>query len=64
MLRYRLQAVRKAKGLALRPCAVLLGISKSTLSDIENGRIVPSVKWLATAAAKLEEFNVEATTRS
>lgn len=42
MLKVNLWEVRTAKGLKLEAVAVMTGVSKSTLNNIENGKTSPS----------------------
>ena len=48
-----LRAAREARGLSTRALAHLAGVGQSTLSNIENGRVLPSVRTLYTIADAL-----------
>ncbi|WP_207742394.1 helix-turn-helix domain-containing protein [Clostridium tepidum] len=54
MIGENLQKLRKEKKLSLRALAEKANISKSTLSDIENGKTNPTVTTLEKIAAALE----------
>lgn len=45
---------RHNKNLTLMKLSDLTGISKSTLNNIENGRVSPTIKQLETIAKALE----------
>ena len=44
MLKVNLWEVRTAKGLKLEAVAVMTGVSKSTLNNIENGKTSPTLE--------------------
>lgn len=46
MIGNRIRELRKSKGMSLREVARVAGISNSTLSDIENNKINPSIATL------------------
>ena len=46
MVKIKLWEVRTAKGLKLEAVALLTGVSKSTLNNIENGKTSPNSKFL------------------
>jgi transcriptional regulator with XRE-family HTH domain len=50
----RLRMLRHERGVSLRDLAARLGISASALSQIENGRMLPSVNRLVTIMAALD----------
>lgn len=49
----RVRAVREGRGLTTRALAALSGLSQSLLSDVENGRVLPSVASLYAIAEAL-----------
>jgi transcriptional regulator with XRE-family HTH domain len=49
----RLRELRAARGLSLRQLAKLIGASPSLLSQVENGKVTPSVDTLYQLAAAL-----------
>lgn len=50
-LHVKLKHLRKQRGLTLTDVSERVGLSISTLSDLENGRIYPSLKTLLKLAA-------------
>ena len=50
----RLRELRAARGLSLRQLAKLIGASPSLLSQVENGKVTPSVDTLSLLARALE----------
>lgn len=48
-----LRVARQSRGLSTRALAHLAGVGQSTLSNIENGRVLPSVRTLFTLAEAL-----------
>jgi transcriptional regulator with XRE-family HTH domain len=54
MLEMKLWEVRTAKGLKLEAMAILTGISKSTLNNIENGKTSPTLVNLEKIAKGLD----------
>ena len=50
MLKVNLWEVRTAKGLKLEAVAVMTGVSKSTLNNIENGKTSPTLANLEKIA--------------
>ena len=53
MLKVNLWEVRTAKGLKLEAVAVMTGVSKSTLNNIENGKTSPTLANLEKIAKGL-----------
>jgi transcriptional regulator with XRE-family HTH domain len=49
----RVRAAREGRGLTTRALAALSGLSQSLLSDVENGRVLPSVASLYAIAEAL-----------
>ncbi len=54
MLKVNLWEVRTAKGLKLEAVAVMTGVSKSTLNNIENGKTSPTLENLEKIAKGLD----------
>lgn len=53
MVKIKLWEVRTAKGLKLEAVALLTGVSKSTLNNIENGKTSPTLANLEKIARGL-----------
>lgn len=53
MVKIKLWEVRTAKGLKLEAVALLTGVSKSTLNNIENGKTSPTLASLEKIARGL-----------
>lgn len=53
MVKIKLWEVRTAKGLKLEAVALLTGVSKSTLNNIENGKTSPTLANLEKIAMGL-----------
>ena len=53
MVKIKLWEVRTAKGLKLEAVALLTGVSKSTLNNIENGKTSPKLANLEKIARGL-----------
>ena len=53
MVKIKLWEVRTAKGLTLEAVALLTGVSKSTLNNIENGKTSPTLANLEKIARGL-----------
>lgn len=53
MVKIKLWEVRTAKGLKLEAVALLTGVSKSTLNNIENGKTSPTLVNLEKIARGL-----------
>lgn len=49
-----IKAARKAKGMTQEQLAAATGLSRTYLSDIENGRYMPSLRSVTRIAAALE----------
>ena len=54
MVKIKLWEVRTAKGLKLEAVALLTGVSKSTLNNIENGKTSPTLAHLEKIARGLD----------
>ncbi len=54
MVKIKLWEVRTAKGLKLEAVALLTGVSKSTLNNIENGKTSPTLANLEKIARGLD----------
>lgn len=53
MLKINLWDIRTAKGLKLEAVAMMTGVSRSTLSNIENGKTSPTLENLEKIAKGL-----------
>lgn len=51
---YNLWQIRTAKGYSLRELEELSGVSKTTINNIENGKVNPTIGTLRLLAAALE----------
>ena len=57
-MKNRIEELRAAKGIRQDELAVMLGVSRQTISSLENGRYNPSIT-LAYKIAKLFEMKIE-----
>ena len=57
-MKNRIEAIRKEKGIRQEEFAKALGVSRQTISSLENGRYNPSIQ-LAYKIAKYFELQIE-----
>ena len=57
-MKNRIEEIRRAKGIRQEELAKLLGVSRQTISSLENGRYNPSI-FLAFKIARLFEMSIE-----
>lgn len=57
-MKNRIEEIRNAKGIKQEEIAKMLGVSRQTISSLENGRYNPSI-ILAFKIAKLFEMSIE-----
>lgn len=57
-MKNRLEEIRKSKGLSQEELADILGVSRQTISSLENGRYNPSI-LLAFKIARYFERSIE-----
>ena len=57
-MKNRIEEIRSAKGIRREELARLLGVSRQTVSSLENGRYNPSIT-LAFKIARLFEMTIE-----
>ncbi len=57
-MKNRIEEIRSAKGIRQEELARLLGVSRQTVSSLENGRYNPSIT-LAFKIARLFEMTIE-----
>jgi len=57
-LKNRIEEIRKARGIRQEEFAKVLGVSRQTISSLENGRYNPSI-LLAYRIAKFFEMSME-----
>lgn len=57
-MKNRIEALRKEKGIKQDELGKLLGVSRQTVSSLENGRYNPSI-MLAYRIAKLFQMTIE-----
>ncbi len=54
---FQLERKRKSEGVDQNDLAIALGLSdRSTLTDVENGRIPPKEEWIYTALGMIERL--------
>lgn len=54
MITYKIKELRENKRMSIRELAKISGVSKSQISDIENGRTHPTIPTLCLLADALE----------
>lgn len=57
-MKNRIEEIRNAKGIKQEELSKMLGVSRQTISSLENGRYNPSI-ILAFKIAKLFEMSIE-----
>ena len=57
-MKNRIEEIRRAKDIRQEELAKLLGVSRQTISSLENGRYNPSI-FLAFKIARLFEMSIE-----
>ena len=57
-MKNRIEEIRKAKGIRQEEFAKVLGVSRQTISSLENGRYNPSI-FLAYKIARYFEISIE-----
>ena len=57
-MKNRIEEIRRAKGIRQEELAKMLGVSRQTISSLENGRYNPSI-FLAFNIARLFEMSIE-----
>ena len=57
-MKNRMEELRKQRGIRQEEFAKLLGVSRQTISSLENGRYNPSI-FLAHNIAKLFDMSIE-----
>ena len=57
-MKNRIEEIRKAKGIRQEEFAKVLGVSRQTISSLENGRYNPSI-FLAYKIARYFEMSIE-----
>ena len=57
-MKNRIEEIRKAKGIRQEELAKLLGVSRQTISSLENGRYNPSI-MLAYKIARYFDMTIE-----
>ncbi len=57
-MKNRIEELRKQRGIRQEDFARMLGVSRQTISSLENGRYNPSI-FLAHSIAKIFEMSIE-----
>ena len=57
-MKNRIEEIRRIKGIRQEELAKMLGVSRQTISSLENGRYNPSI-FLAFKIARLFEMSIE-----
>lgn len=59
VIHQRITKVRKCKGLSQKEFSVIIGISQSYLSEVENGKSKPSLELLSGIVNRFNDINAD-----